>query len=71
MRILVTNDDGVQADGLFALYEALSEVGDLTVMAPERQQSATGHAITLHTPLRMTPTALRDGSPAFMSNGTP
>ncbi len=71
MRILVTNDDGVQADGLFALYEALSEVGDVTVMAPERQQSATGHAITLHKPLRMTPTALRDGSPAFMSNGTP
>jgi len=71
MRILVTNDDGVQADGLFALYEALSEVGDLTVMAPERQQSATGHAITLHKPLRMTPTTLRDGSAAFMSNGTP
>ena len=71
MRILVTNDDGVQADGLFALYEALSEVGDVTVMAPERQQSATGHAITLHKPLRMTPTTLRDGSAAFMSNGTP
>ncbi len=71
MRILVTNDDGVQADGLFALFHALSEVGDVTVVAPERQQSATGHAITLHKPLRMTPTTLRDGSPAFMSNGTP
>ena len=71
MRILVTNDDGVQADGLFALFGALSEVGDVTVVAPERQQSATGHAITLHKPLRMTPTTLRDGSPAFMSNGTP
>ena len=71
MRILVTNDDGVHADGLFALYQALSQVGDVTVVAPERQQSATGHAITLHKPLRMTPTTLQDGSPAFMSNGTP
>ncbi|MDQ2799725.1 MAG: 5'/3'-nucleotidase SurE [Armatimonadota bacterium] len=71
MRILVTNDDGVQADGLFALSQALSEVGDVTVVAPERQQSATGHAITLHKPLRMTPTTLRDGSAAWMSNGTP
>ena len=71
MRILVTNDDGVQADGLFALYQALSAVGDVTVVAPERQQSATGHAITLHKPLRLASVKLRDGSPAFSSNGTP
>lgn len=71
MRILVTNDDGVHADGLFALRQALQAVGDVTVVAPERQQSATGHAITLHKPLRMTPVKLRDGSPAFGSNGTP
>ncbi len=71
MRILLTNDDGVQADGLFALHQALSQIGDVTVVAPERQQSATGHAITLHKPLRMSPVRLRDGSPAFASNGTP
>ena len=71
MRILVTNDDGVHADGLFALKEALSAVGEVTVVAPERQQSATGHAITLHKPLRLSPTRLRDGSAAFASNGTP
>ena len=71
MRILVTNDDGVQSDGLFALFHALSQVGDVSVVAPERQQSATGHAITLHKPLRLTPTTLRDGTAAFMSNGTP
>ncbi len=71
MRILVTNDDGVFADGLFALYQALSEVGAVTVVAPERQQSATGHAITLHKPLRLSSVSLRDGSPAFASNGTP
>ena len=71
MRILVTNDDGVHSDGIFALSQALSQIGDVTIVAPERQQSATGHAITLHKPLRMTPVKLRDGSPAFASNGTP
>ena len=71
MRILVTNDDGVLADGLFALVLALREVGDVTVVAPERQRSATGHAITLHKPLRVQETTLRDGSPAFATNGTP
>lgn len=71
MQILVTNDDGVQADGLFALQAALKTIGEVTIVAPERQQSATGHAITLHKPLRLTPTTLRDGSAAFMSNGTP
>lgn len=71
MRILVTNDDGVHSDGLFALCRALSEVGDVTVVAPERQQSATGHAITLHKPLRLSEVNLRDGTAAFASNGTP
>ncbi len=71
MRILVTNDDGFQSDGLFALVSALREVGSVTIVAPERQQSATGHAITLHKPLRLSPVNLRDGSPAFASNGTP
>jgi 5'-nucleotidase len=71
MRILVTNDDGVDADGLFALKEALAREHDVTVVAPERQKSAAGHAITLHKPLRLIPVKLRDGSPAFASNGTP
>lgn len=71
MRILVTNDDGVQADGLFALQSALQTIGSVTIVAPERQQSASGHAITLHKPLRLTETTLRDGTPALMSNGTP
>jgi 5'-nucleotidase len=71
MRILVTNDDGVHADGLFALHQALREVGDVTVVAPERPQSATGHAITLHKPLRLSPATLRDGTVAYASNGTP
>src|SRR5579875_3910386 len=71
MRILVTNDDGVHADGLFALQQALRSIGDVTIVAPERPQSAMGHAITLHKPLRLSSTSLRDGTPAHASNGTP
>ena len=56
---------------MFALRTALSQIGDVTVVAPERQQSAAGHAITLHKPLRLNPVTLRDGSPAHASNGTP
>lgn len=71
MRVLITNDDGVSADGIFALQRALRDLHDVTVVAPERQQSASGHAITLHKPLRLTHVALRDGTPAYASNGTP
>lgn len=52
-RILVTNDDGVFSEGLKQLAEALGEVGDVTVVAPDREQSATGHSLTLHRPLRI------------------
>ena len=71
MRVLVTNDDGVQADGLFALQKALRTIADVTVVAPERPRSAAGHAITLHKPLRMNPVRLRDDTPAFAASGTP
>src|ERR671925_163150 len=50
--LLVTNDDGVHAAGLAALAEALEELGEVHVIAPEREQSACGHALTLHRPLR-------------------
>lgn len=52
-NLLVTNDDGVFSEGLKLLREALSEVADVTVVAPDREQSATGHALTLHRPLRL------------------
>ncbi len=53
MRILVSNDDGVHAPGLRALVEALSSVGRVVVVAPDRERSAVGHALTLHRPLRL------------------
>jgi 5'/3'-nucleotidase len=51
--LLVTNDDGVHAPGLAALRKALDDLGEVYVLAPEREQSACGHALTLHRPLRV------------------
>jgi 5'-nucleotidase len=66
--ILVTNDDGVQSDGLNALRRAASQVGDVIVVAPTREQSAQSHAITLDRPLRHIEHETRvhsiDGTPA-------
>jgi 5'-nucleotidase len=50
---LVTNDDGYLAPGLQSLARALQELGDVVVVAPDREQSATSHSLTLHNPLRM------------------
>jgi len=53
MDILVTNDDGIHADGLRTLTKALRPLGNVTVIAPDREQSAASHALTLHRPLRI------------------
>ena len=53
MKILVTNDDGIDSAGIFALTEALKEIGDVTVIAPLKEQSAVGHGITMQIPLRV------------------
>ena len=52
-RILVTNDDGIYSEGIKLLAEALAEVGEVVVVAPDREQSATSHSLTLHRPLRI------------------
>ncbi len=52
MKILCSNDDGVFAAGLDVLVRAASQLGDVTVVAPDREQSATSHSLTLHRPLR-------------------
>jgi 5'-nucleotidase len=70
-HILVTNDDGVTAPGLFALVEALREIGQVSVLAPDRNWSASGHVKTLHRPLRVKEIQLQDGSPALTSDGAP
>jgi 5'-nucleotidase len=53
MNILVVNDDGIYAPGLWALASELKRLGKVTVVAPDREQSGIGAAITLHHPLRL------------------
>ncbi len=53
LNILVSNDDGIDAPGIFALVRELKKLGNVTVVAPDRQQSAVGHAITMNQPLRV------------------
>jgi 5'-nucleotidase len=71
MHILVTNDDGVQAPGLLALAQAMRPLGQVTVFAPDRNWSASGHVKTLERPIRVTETLLADGTMAYMSDGAP
>lgn len=65
--LLVTNDDGIHAAGLAALVTALDDLGEVYVVAPEREQSTCGHALTLHRPLRVDRLPER----RFAVNGTP
>lgn len=53
MNIMVTNDDGIHSTGIRALAEAMAELGTVTVVAPDREKSAVGHSLTLHSPLRI------------------
>ncbi len=70
-RILVTNDDGIYAPGIKALWAAMSELGDVTVVAPNRERSAVGHAITLSDPLRVDEVKRGNGFKGFSVDGTP
>ncbi len=67
MRLLCTNDDGILAHGLGCLVQAAEGLGEITIVAPDREQSATSHSLTLHHPLR--PVRRADG--AYQVDGTP
>jgi 5'-nucleotidase len=71
MRVLLTNDDGIHAPGLWALYRAFSSRHQVTVVAPDRERSAVGHGITLHQPIRSRVTRVDGGQTGFAVNGTP
>ncbi len=71
MHILVTNDDGVNAPGLLALAQSMRELGTVTVLAPDRNWSASGHVKTLDRPLRVKDALLADGTLALASDGAP
>jgi len=71
MHILITNDDGIYAPGIIALSHALSAIGTVSVVAPDREQSAKGHAITVHRPLRARRIPMAGVDNAFAVDGTP
>lgn len=72
MKILISNDDGIYAHGIKALALAMQELGEVYVVAPERNQSATGHAVTMHTPLRSRKVDVFGGNiKSWWVNGTP
>jgi 5'-nucleotidase len=70
-RILVVNDDGIDAPGIRALIEVMKELGDVTVVAPDGPQSGMGHAITIAKPLRLDKVKLYEGVEMYKSSGTP
>lgn len=67
MRLLCTNDDGILAFGLECLVKAASRLGEVTVVAPDREQSATSHSLTLHHPIR----PVARGERRYQVDGTP
>jgi len=70
-HILVTNDDGITSPGILALKDALAAVGRVTVLAPSRNWSASGHVKTMHKPLRVDEVTLPDGALALATDGAP
>jgi 5'-nucleotidase len=71
LTILLTNDDGIYAPGLAALYRELQSLGEVIVVAPESEQSAVGHSISLITPLRVKEVSINGGVEGWAVNGTP
>lgn len=70
LKILVTNDDGVASPGISMLADALCALGDVTVVAPDRDNSGVGHSISIHHPVRVHPVHDR-AMPTFACSGTP
>lgn len=71
MRILLTNDDGIHAPGLHSLYTAVENLGEVSIVAPDTQRSAIGHAITLYDPIK-TSMVEKDGQLyGYAVGGTP
>ncbi len=71
MNILLTNDDGIHAPGIQALYRRFAVQHAVTLVAPDRQRSAVGHSITLHKPIRCDRVPLDGGGRGYAVSGTP
>jgi 5'-nucleotidase len=71
LRILVSNDDGIDAIGIQVLARTLKEIGEVTVVAPQNEQSAAGHSITMQVPLRVNKVFKNGGFFGYAVTGTP
>ncbi len=69
--ILICNDDGITAPGIIALVNAVKDLGEVIIVAPDSPQSAMGHAVTISKPLRLEQTKLYGEIPSFQCSGTP
>ncbi|MCD6310775.1 MAG: 5'/3'-nucleotidase SurE [Candidatus Eremiobacteraeota bacterium] len=71
MQILVTNDDGIYAEGLDLLVTELKKIARIMVVAPDRERSATGHSLTFFDPVRLTLVESKKGNKVYACSGTP
>ncbi len=71
MNILLTNDDGIYAEGIRALYDSLKQIGKVTIVAPDTERSAVGHAITISDPLRVKKVNRAGKFFGYATTGTP
>ncbi len=69
--ILITNDDGIFAPGIYALWDALRQIGDIVIAAPDTEKSAVGHAITITDPIRVERIKRKNGFSGYAVAGTP
>jgi len=70
-HILITNDDGITSPGLLALVQEMRKVGEISILAPDRNWSASGHVKTMHRPLRVNQVQMLDGISAHATDGAP
>ena len=71
LQILLTNDDGIESEGLYALYQELQDIAEVVIVAPNGERSALGHAITLSEPLRVKKVKKNDQFYGYAVSGTP
>ncbi|MAV96617.1 MAG: 5'/3'-nucleotidase SurE [Candidatus Marinimicrobia bacterium] len=70
-KILITNDDGILSQGIYALWEAMNDIGETFIAAPSSEQSASSHSLTLSSPLRVEILERKNGFKGWSINGTP
>ena len=70
-KILITNDDGISSQGIYALWEAMDEIGETFIVAPSTEKSASSHSITLSDPIRVRLLERKNGFMGWSVGGTP